>query len=108
MHDPRLELAECIKRNLGHKASDMHWPMKFTITIWWLWHLRNMHCFGDPAAFPTDRIQFLLMKNEKTIKALPREIIGLRRCDSAGKEIWLGWEPPPADWVLLNTDGASR
>lgn len=23
-------------------------------------------------------------------------------------EIFVGWEPPPADWVTLNTDGASR
>ena len=48
------------------------------------------------------------MKNEETIKAMTKEVTRLNQLNSRRKELWVGWEPPPVDWISLNTEGSSR
>ena len=57
---------------------------------------------------PTDKIRFMVDQFAETTKAYINERKWYNSNNNMRIEIFVGWEPPPADWVTLNMDGASR
>ncbi|KAJ8444214.1 hypothetical protein Cgig2_028095 [Carnegiea gigantea] len=103
-----LDIKTWITRNLDHTNPDPSWPTKFTTIVWWLWRWRNMGCFSTSADIPSDKIHFLHRVYKESIKVLNTDASRLNRINTRPTEVWVGWDPPPMDWVALKTDGASR
>jgi len=70
IHDSNMGLQEWIYRNINHTTHEPLWPTKFAVIIWWLWRWRNEHSFGRTPSIAVDKIRYLFIKLEETIKAL--------------------------------------
>lgn len=71
IHNPNLELEECIIRNINHTTYEPHWSTKFAAIIWWIWRWRNENCFGRASFILLDKIRYVFIEFEESIKALP-------------------------------------
>jgi len=102
-------MSEWLHCNLKYKAVDPWWPTKLMVFIWWLWKWRNINYFGNQSDIPSDKILFLLMAHKEKAMILMKDVTRLlNKPNGQQTEIWTGWEPPPVDWIALNTDGALR
>jgi len=63
---------------------------------------------GDLETSPWIKYKHLFITFEETIKAMASMEGWHRQVRHVRKEILVGWEPPPVDWVALNTDSRSR
>jgi len=89
-------------------TSDTMLPMKFTVALWWLWRWRNEVCRRRISNIPGDKIQFLFMSFKEISNAWLSSQKWHTQIEGAREENLVGWEPPLAGWVTLNTDGASK
>ncbi|KAL9228579.1 hypothetical protein vseg_004142 [Gypsophila vaccaria] len=84
------------------------WSMKFAITCWWIWRWRNNIVFGRTEDNPTDPIFFLYRQFDLSKQAFDPFSLFIPSPSSTRVERYIRWHPPPHNWFLLNTDGASR
>jgi len=100
-------LLEWIYANVsdGKLKDDVPWLTVFGMAAWWGWKWRCGNVFGVTGKC-RDRVRF--------VKDIAREVYQAHAPVLGGTEAitrverLIAWEPPPADWVKLNTDGASR
>jgi len=69
--------------------------------------MRNVVCYEQLESLPHEKGRLLRRKFEEIIEALKVDRQD-RDQRPKGDEIPIRWEPPPPDWVLLNTGGASK
>ncbi|KAL2902360.1 hypothetical protein RDABS01_027442 [Bienertia sinuspersici] len=88
------------------KYSD-DWTIMFPLVIWWVWKWRNMEVFDRNGDIPFDKLTFLKVKFEETLKAMHREnIVAVTKI--LKQEAYIAWRFPLYGWVALNTDGAAK
>lgn len=94
-----------VNLHAGENVGDMSWSTLFAMAVWWGWKWRCGNVFGENGKC-RDRVRF--------VKELAAEVTraNLLSTEQASKparvERMIGWVPPTAGWVKLNTDGASR
>jgi len=94
--------------NLADNEKDVSWPTSFLIKLWYLWKWRSGVCFDREALLPHDKIGFLRAKCKEIVQALCKELREGRDGGPGRQEILICWDAPPADWMVLNTDGTSK
>ena len=87
---------------------DENWNTHFCVTIWWIWKWRNNFIFGRTSEIPTDLGIFLQERFKETRKGLSCGEFMASSSSNSRQEVFISWQAPPANWVVLNTDGAAK
>lgn len=83
------------------------WLYLFPITTWWLWKWRCQKVFRNGYSIPPDCVTFLKNQTKEMKTALTKtNLLNLIRMQR--QEVLIGWNPPPYEWLALNTDGAAK
>ncbi|CAI0548092.1 unnamed protein product, partial [Linum tenue] len=88
--------------NLRHQ----HFSLEFGITCWALWRSRNDLVFAGKIVPPEAFIQRVRAWLPVVRKALDQDRLIHRPSPPARTEELIHWQPPPPEWVCLNSDGS--
>jgi len=97
-----------LQRNLMDTQVDPNWPVKFAITLWYLWKWRCAMCFETVEGIPSEKGSFLCCKFQDIINAFDSENQPSIPTNRITVERWIQWDPPERGWIALNTDGAAK
>ena len=87
---------------------DENWNTHFCVTVWWIWKWRNNFVFGRTSEIPTDPGIFLQERFKETRKGLSCGEFMASSSSYSRQEVFISWQAPPVNWVVLNTDGAAK
>lgn len=100
-----MSFAEWLSTNIKDVVTPSRercWRTTFTIMVWWIWRWRNDVVFSGKEVDMRHKLCFIENQEEDISRAFKRTKGASR--DMQVKLRSHKWEPPPPNWVVINTD----
>ena len=106
----RQNLKQWMMANLNAEEdnANLNWTTYFSVTLWWIWRWRNCFVFNKSHEIPLDIGAFLQIRVEEYARSELNEAGNSSNIRMHSREIQVVWQPPPAGWYTMNSDGAAK
>ncbi|CAL1400519.1 unnamed protein product [Linum trigynum] len=85
------------------------WGSFFSLVAWYLWKPRNEHIFQGKVMTTSTLFNYISIKGNEWAKTWTAASLQLDVTQKPHRaEELIGWKPPRAGWIKLNTDGAAQ
>ena len=99
-----------LQRNIAENlfgALQLDWNVTFSNAVWWIWRWRNARVFKQESYSIDFKIKWIKAQTSEILQATRSKVSVF---DEAREYVtkFVGWMPPPNEWITLNTDGCCK